>query len=69
MNRKVVVNLEAVIEFQRKNNLNNVRLAKAMGVSPTLVSRVKSKKRQPARSFIIGLIRAGMDPMEIFLKA
>ena len=38
-----------------------------MGISKSSLSRVKSNKRKPGNAFILGLIRAGMNPDDIFL--
>lgn len=66
MTKDVDVDMDAVNEYQIKLGLNNLELARKMGISPTLLSRVKHKKRTPATAFIRGLIRAGMPVEKIF---
>lgn len=68
MSQEVVVNMEAVQAFQKQKNWTDSCLAMHMGVSRALVSRVKSGKRSVAAAFIQGLVKAGMNPSEIFLK-
>ena len=68
MGEEIRVDLSAVIDFQNQKKWTDSNLAMHMGVSKTLVSRVKSGKRNAASAFIQGLVRAGMNPKDIFLK-
>lgn len=69
MGEKIVVDMEAVSAYQKAKNWTDSNLALHMGVSRTLVSRVKSGQRGAAAAFIQGLVRAGMNPRDIFLKS
>ena len=62
----VDVNVEAVIRFQNDNDHSDMSLAYSMGISIPFLSRVKSRQRKAGRAFILGLIKAGMDPSDIF---
>nr|UWI22605.1 MAG: hypothetical protein [Bacteriophage sp.] len=67
INKNVDINLNNVIIFQSKNNLTDMQMAEKMGISTSFYSKVKTKKRVAGRSFIFGLILAGMDPKDIFI--
>lgn len=65
--RIVQIDLDAVIKFQNDNDYTDESLALDMGISTSFFNRVKCRKRNPGRNFILGLIRAGMSPTEIFI--
>ena len=69
MEKKSSVNMISVLEFQKKHRLTDSQLADKMGVSRSLVCKVKRGVRRPSSSFIHGLVRAGMVPNDIFLRS
>lgn len=67
MYRTVQIDLDAVLRFQFLHDYTDEGLALDMGISTSFFNRVKCGKRNPGRSFILGLVRAGMDPKDIFI--
>lgn len=68
MNKRTVqINIDAIIRFQNKHDYTDEGFALDMGISVSFFSKVKCKKRNPGRNFILGLIRAGMNPTDIFI--
>ena len=65
--RTVQINIDAIIKFQNKHDYTDEGFALDMGISVSFFSKVKCKKRNPGRNFILGLIRAGMNPTDIFI--
>lgn len=67
--RKVEFNFEAIKEFQNQQDINftDKSMAKMMNISKSHFSRVMSGKRKPGLNFIMGAIRAGIAPQDLFI--
>jgi hypothetical protein len=63
------VNMKKVKEFMFGQGYSEYKLSGLMGVSYSYVYRVMKGTRPPGKAFISGLIKAGMQPNEIFLPA
>jgi len=63
----ISVDLDNVKAFMETKNLSEYRLAKLMNVSYSYVYRVMRGQRPPGKSFVNGLINAGISPNDIFL--
>lgn len=67
MDKQVEINLDKIIEYQRKKGLTDTQFAQEIGISKASFSRVKHGKRNVGVAFIKGLIKAGMKTNDIFL--
>lgn len=71
--KKVEFNYNAIRKFQTKLEIetgqiiDDCTLAKMMNISKTHFSRVMSFKRKPGYAFIMGAIRAGIAPEDLFI--
>lgn len=61
-----MIDMGAVESFQNKLGLNDAQFSHYIGVSPSLISRIKKGERKPANAFINGLINAGMKPEVLY---
>lgn len=67
MYETVDINFDAIIKFQNKHKYTDAMLAYDMEISPTHFSDVKNKRKNPGAAFIFGLVRAGLNPADMFV--
>ena len=65
---EVKINLKKVYNYQALLGLSDSDFSKKMGIQKSAFSRVKSGERNPGKAFITGLIKAGMNVEDIFIK-
>jgi|LSQX01.2.fsa_nt_gb transcriptional regulator with XRE-family HTH domain len=63
------INLKNVKTFMGRESYSEIELSKAMGISYSYLFRVLRGDRKPGAKFIEGLLKAGMEPNEIFLPS
>ncbi len=64
-----MINLKNVKMFMKKEKYSETELSKVMGISYSYLFRVLRGDRKPGAKFIEGLIKAGMEPNDIFLPS
>jgi hypothetical protein len=64
----VEVDMDKVRLFMKKLDLSEYGFSRKMGVSYSYVFRVMRGKRRAGQAFISGLVRAGMNPVDIYLR-
>ena len=62
-------NRHALEAYMIKENLSQAQLAKRLGVSKGMVSRILSGHCNPGTKTMLGLRRLGFDPTSLFIDA
>ena len=62
------INLKNIERFMTENSISEVLMAKRMGITYSYLYRVMRGTRGPGGKFIEGLVKAGMDAEQFFLK-